>query len=517
VTTEAGVIACGHEVTLRAAETILQEGGNAFDAVVAAQFAACVVEPVLASLGGGGYLLAQPTDGEAVIYDFFVQTPQQRRPRSEVEFFPIQADFGTAQQEFNIGRGSIATPGTVRGVFAIWRELCSMPMRILMEPAIRVAREGVMVNSFQAYILEIVGPIVSATQGARRIFASRTKPGCLLQAGEILRQEPLAETLELLAKEGDDVFYSGEIARTIGRFCKDNGGYISDTDLADYQVIKRKPLTLTYRDAEVMTNGPPSSGGILIAFALKLLEEIEIGAIKRDSAHYLRLLAEIMHLTNKARVDVHLDQIRHPHADRILDQQYLQTYKTEIKQRAQCLRGTTHISVMDRFGNTASMTMSNGEGCGYMVDGLGFMLNNMLGEEDLNPHGFHRWSPNQRMTSMMAPTLIEMKEGSKVALGSGGSNRLRTAILQVLTNLVDFGMSLQDSVTYPRIHYERDLLSVEEGFSDEELTKLLSEILNHKCWPERNLFFGGVHAVMCGPLGFAGCGDPRRGGVFKIV
>lgn len=513
--TPTGVIACGHEVTLQAAETILQEGGNAFDAIVAAHFAACIAEPVLTSLGGGGYLLAEPADGDALIYDFFVQTPRQKRPQSEVEFFPIQADFGTAQQEFHIGRGSIATPGTVRGMFAIWRDLCSMPMRTLMEPAVSAAREGVTINHFQAYILDIVSPIYSATQLCRRIFASRKKPGSMIQAGEILRQHALAETLEGLAKEGDDFFYLGEIGQAIARFCKQGGGYLSDADLAGYQVIKRQPLALSYRDAEVMTNAPPSSGGILIAFALKLLEQIQIDDTERDSTDFLRLLAEIMQMTNKARVEAHLDQALHPDSDRILSKEYLQVYQAEIRQLAQCPRGTTHISIMDRLGNVASLSASNGEGCGYLVDGFGLMLNNMLGEEDLNPHGFHTWNPNQRMTSMMSPTLIKMADGSKVTLGSGGSNRLRTAILQVLVNLVDFGMSLEDAINYPRIHYENDLLSMEAGLGDGE--RLLGAFPKHEQWSERNLFFGGVHSVRSDERQFAGYGDPRRGGVCKVI
>jgi len=177
-------------------------------------------------------------------------------------------------------------------------------------------------------------------------------------------------------------------------------------------------------------------------------------------------------------------------------------------------RGTTHLNVVDSKGNVASMSLSNGEGCGSIVPGTGIMLNNMLGEEDINPKGFHQWTPDQRMSSMMSPTVLFEKNGTVIALGSGGSNRIRTAIVQVLWHLIDNGEDLPSAVNASRIHYERELLSIEPGLPPEILEKLCVEIPKNHLWKDKNLFFGGVHGAGFHPeKGFLGAGDPRRHGV----
>jgi len=511
-----GAVAAGHEATARAAEFILQEGGNAFDAAVAALCTACVAEPVLSSLGGGGFLLTHSADGEDTLYDFFVHTPKQRRAAEDRDFRPISADFGSAQQEFHIGLGSVATPGVVKGLFTAHRDLCTLPMARLMAPAIQLAHEGVPVNGFQAYIFRIIHAIFSATPEALNIFASRRGDG-LVQEGELLKQPALADTFAALAREGEALFYEGAIAQAIDGLCSNHGGHLSAADLADYQVIKRPPIELPYRNARVLTNPPPSSGGILIAFALKLLEAVPLEDHAFGSAAHLELLAEAMALTNKARLDAHLEDASHPDPGRLLDPEYVAGYREQILGRAQSLRGTTHISVMDAQGNVASLSVSNGEGCGHIVPGAGVMLNNMLGEQDLNPRGFHRWPPDQRMTSMLSPSLAVFPDGRHIAIGSGGSNRLRTAILQVLVNLVDFHMNLEDAVHAPRIHCEADLLNIEGGFAADDLRSLGARFPQHKIWEERNLFFGGTHCVEWDGVTFHGSGDPRRGGVALIV
>jgi gamma-glutamyltranspeptidase/glutathione hydrolase len=175
------------------------------------------------------------------------------------------------------------------------------------------------------------------------------------------------------------------------------------------------------------------------------------------------------------------------------------------------------MSVIDGAGNVASMTVSNGEGCGRILPRTGIMLNNMLGEQDLNPHGFHRWRADERMTSMMAPSLVLFRDGRRVATGSGGSNRIRTAVLQVLVNLIDFGMSPEAAVRQPRLHVEDGLLSIEGGLDAGVVDGLCQRWPRHERWDTLNLFFGGAHTVVEGPHGLAGVGDSRRGGVCRIV
>lgn len=512
-----GVVAAGHEQTAKAAAFILAEGGNAFDAVIAAHLAACVVEPVLSSLAGGGFLLARTATGDNTLYDFFVQTPLSKRAVADTDFFPISADFGTVQQEFHIGVGSIATPGTVKGLFEVHRELGSLPMTVLAEPAIELARAGVAMNAFQAYIFDIVKTIYLKYPETQKIFTSKVRPGCLLQQGEMLYQPELADCLEVLAKEGDAFFYRGEIAGAVTRLCAERGGYLDSKDFEQYRLVKRTPLSIAYREANVLTNPAPSSGGTLIAFALQLLQSFDLSGYRYGSAPYLDLLANVQDMTNKARIDAYLNE-NSPHpAEHVLDPEVLETYRSQIKTAAMCSRGTTQISVIDGRGNIASLTTSNGEGCGLFIPGTGIMLNNMLGEEDLNPKGFHHWPTDQRMTSMMAPSIVTLPDKRQIALGSGGSNRLRTAILQVLLNVIDFKMPLDQAVTSPRLHHEGGLLSVEGGFADVAIAQLLKNHPNYQVWPGLNLFFGGTHSVSRSADGFFGIGDPRRGGVAMEV
>ncbi len=502
-----GCVAAGHPKTAEAAEIILREGGNAYDAVIAAMFAACVAEPVLASLGGGGFLLAQTGRGDTGVFDFFVQTPRSR-PQDAVDFYPILADFGTAQQEFHIGLGSIAVPGVVRGAFAIHRELGSMPMRKIVEPAVALAREGVTLNALQAYIFSIVTPIYQATDEAQALFGSKQGDG-LLEEGEVFRSAAMADALEVLALEGEDLFYRGEIAQSIVRLCETGGGLLTREDLAGYRAIQRRALETRYRDAQLHLNAPPSSGGVLLAFALQLMDSLT-PAEAFGSTKHLRQLIEVMALTRRARIEAHLDP---NDASALLDPALLARYRDELHGRPRANRGTTHMSVVDGQHNVATLTLSNGEGCGTLIPDTGIMLNNMLGEEDLNPQGFHRWQTNTRMTSMMTPMVLRLADDRRIALGSGGSNRIRSALLQTTVNLVDFGMYLEDAVSAPRVHLEGDHLSIEGGFRHEAIEPLLDDYPAHHLWDDMNLFFGGVHAVVDDQGSLRGMGDPRRGGV----
>lgn len=514
-----GVVAAGHEETVKAAEQILRAGGNAFDAIIAAHFAACVAEPVLASLGGGGYLLAHPAGRRPEIYDFFVQTPRTKQSAGSIDFKPISADFGTVTQEFHIGAGSIATPGTIKGIFAVHQDLCSMPMTELVAPALALAKEGVTINNFQGYIFDIVKPILLATPAARAIYANADDPSKVLSFGDLQRMTALADFMDVLAREGEGLFYASEVAHSIAALSHLHGGYLDVTDLNGYNVIKRRCLEFRFADRSIFTNPPPASGGILIAFAMNLLQQVMGPDDAFGDYSYLNTLIDVMRLTNKARLDFHLAKATSNKTVDMLDPEFITQYQQMIINRAQSLRGTTHISVLDVEGNSASMTVSNGEGCGYIIPDTGVMLNNMLGEQDLNPEGFHTWTPNQRMTSMMSPTIILGKHDEIVALGSGGSNRIRTAILQVLMNLLVFKMPLPSAIQAPRIHFEEGVLNIEKGYSSSLLQKLHADYDDQtwKAWEELNLFFGGVHAVQRLAGDYTGVGDPRRGGQSVVV
>lgn len=513
----AGAVSTGHKETTKAGQLMLEEGGNAFDAILASLCASCICEPVLSSLGGGGFLLAHSEKQPPVLYDFFSQTPKKRRENSE--FYPILADFGTVTQEFHIGRGSIATPGIVKGLFDAHKDLASLPMDVIMAPAIELAEKGVRMNALQASLFNIVEAIFIASEDSRTLYQSASNDRPLLGEGEILRNPQTADVFRALAKHGADLFYQGEIAHLIAQDCQENGGHLSLEDLKDYRVEKRTPLRVDYARSHFYTNPAPSTGGLLIAFALELVKKAGLRDLNFGSKDHVERLSQIMALTNKARIDCALVDGAEQAQLKMLDQTYLNTYRDQILHRPTALRGTTHMSAIDQHGNAASLTVSNGEGCGYILPDTGIMLNNMLGEEDINPHGFNQWPTDTRMCSMMSPTLLLRDDGVQVALGSGGSNRIRTAVLQVLVNLLEFGMTLDDAVCAPRMHFERGLLNLEPGYPDEATASLCDHVPDHKIWEAQNLFFGGVHSVRADftTTEFDGVGDPRRGGHAAIV
>lgn len=512
-----GVVAAGDPHTAAATAEVLKAGGNAFDAVLAGLFASTVAEPVLSSLGGGGFLLARPAHGKPVLYDFFAHTPV--RKKSEVDFYPVVADFGATTQEFHIGLGAMAAPGVVRGAFEVLRDLGSMPMRELVSPAQTLARDGFALSPLQAYIFEVVKPIYLATPACRAQYASPTDADRLIQAGERFRAPDQADFLDALAAEGEDLFYRGEVAARVASDCEDQGGHLERRDFENYQVHKRTPLRVEYAGTRILTNPTPSVGGTLIAFALELLKDSDLKKLGFGSFAYVQRLAQVMDLTHQARVESGLNAHPVQGGNALLDPQRLERYRLEVLGRPKAHRGTTHLSVIDKAGNAASLTVSNGEGSGYIAPNTGVVFNNMLGEEDINPLGLQQWPENTRLSSMMSPSILEHEDGLRVALGSGGSNRIRTAVLQVVLAMLEFGVPVEEAVSLPRVHFEGGVLHVEPGFGEGVIEQAERTFESVHRWDSHNLFFGGVHAVQCNTQSGAlsGGGDPRRGGVALVV
>lgn len=512
-----GVVASGHKETSRAARILLEEGGNAFDAVLGAMCAACACEPMLASLGGGGFLLAKTAAGESRVFDFFAQTPSAKQ--GELDFYPIQADFGTATQEFHIGMGSIAVPGVVAGLFAVHAAHCKLPLSKIIEPAVMLAREGLRINKLQSYINEILEAIISASPEAKAFATPMFAPGRLAEIGEFIYNPDLADTLETLAASDPRWFYEGDPAIRLVKDCGEKGGLITLADMRAYQVMTRKPVTVETHGARIITNSPPSPGGCLTVFALSLLNPFRNTLDPWGGPAHALALARAMQVSSLVRREHGLEAgLDDDTAATILSGQHLSHWQDTLRSGGLASRGTTHISVADAAGNLASLTLSNGEGSAYVLPRSGIMMNNMLGEEDLNPDGFHRMPPGTRLASMMTPTIASLDDGRWIALGSGGSNRIRSAILQVLVNLLEFDMGLEAAVSAPRLHLEGSQLDLESGFSAAALGALEAEWPGLKQWPGMNLFFGGVHAVeRLGDGGFRAAGDPRRGGAVAFA
>jgi gamma-glutamyltranspeptidase / glutathione hydrolase len=503
---EQSVVAAGHELTASAAAEILEDGGNAFDAALAGVLMTFVAEAVFAAPGGGGFLMARRAGSDTcALFDFFVETPRRRRAANEVEFFPIHADFGPAKQEFHIGLGSSATPGAVPGLFAIHEALATLPMKRLVEPAVRAARAGFPLTDFQAYLFTVIAPILTASESVARIFAPGGK---LMTAGETFRNPGLADCLEWLAQDGARLFIDGDVGKAIVAESESLGGHLTDEDLKRYRMELREPIHWGHAGAQVALNPPPAASGALIAFGLAYLEAlIECG--RAVDAHALR---QAMAATNAARA-MHGDALAARLAGGVLAKEL-----REGQAHPPAYRGTTHVSVIDKEGNAAAVSLSNGEGNGYIVGEFGFMLNNMLGEEDLSSGRLDAWQEGVRLSSMMAPTIILKPDGTVIALGTGGSNRIRTAILQVAVNLLDRGMSLEDAVEAPRLHVEKcGTVSFEPGLPESAQAEFLALGDRAHAWPARNLFFGGVHAARRTPRGdVEGTGDPRRQGIAMI-
>jgi len=512
-----GVVSAGHALTAAAGAEILRQGGNAFDAAIAAVMTAWVTESVLTSAGGGGFLLAHTSRGDNCLFDFFSQTPRRNQLPGRPDFYPIYANFGDTVQEFHIGLGAMAVPGAVAGLLHVHDRLGRLPLAAIAAPAIHHARQGVTVNPFLAYVYELLEPILTATEAAKALY---TYQGQLLKAGDTLRMPEFADTLKGIVEQGAAGFYEGAIAQQIDRDSRAAGGYLTLADLQQYRVIERQPLSLSYRDRTFLTNPPPSSGGTLIGFALKLLEQLDLSPTPFGSEHHLACLSQVMALTNAARRDGFDANLYDPQVTAaFLSQAHLQPYQEALRHRVNRLGSTTHVSVIDAEGNAASVTTSNGEGSSYVIPQTGIMINNMLGEEDLHPHGFHQWTENQRISSMMAPTMILHHGKPQLVLGSGGSNRIRTAILQGIANVINFGLPLETAIAAPRIHWERGTLHLEPS-PDLPLEALqnLPDTTTVIPWQQQNMYFGGVHAVGVDDQGdFHGAGDARRGGAVAFA
>jgi gamma-glutamyltranspeptidase/glutathione hydrolase len=297
----------------------------------------------------------------------------------------------------------------------------------------------------------------------------------------------------------------------VSEWVLERGGLITVEDLAAYEVIPREPAQASYHGRRILTNPPPSSGGILIAYSLDLLARV-------DRPGDLRALVEVMDETNRARTDDFVTALQtEGYLERFLAKDAVESVAGEVHSR---LGSTTHVAVMDADGRCASVTCSNGSCSGVVVPGTGVHLNNMLGEEDLNPLGHHRHRRGARVPSMMAPTVVLQEDGRpEIALGSAGSNRIRSAILQTVLNIVDFHLEAARAVELPRLHLERGVVEAEPGVDPRALESLERAGWPVHRWPAQNLYFGGVQAVArdldTGEL--SGGGDPRRGGAAVVV
>ncbi len=489
-----GVIAAGHPVCAQVGADAMRRGGNAVDGALAAMLSSFACEPLLTSLGAGGHMLVVEPGKEPVLLDFFVEAPGRGADAGALAtLLPVSVSFGDAIQVFNIGPASVGTYGMAAGVCEASSRFGRIPLDELVRPAVKLARDGVELNGAQAYVIEILEGIVTSTRECAALFAP---DGHVAREGDVVRQPELADALERLGGEGAAPFFTGDIAAAIVDWLAERGGIVTAEDLASYEVVDRTPIRVSYRGREVVTNPPPSAGGILIAHALALL----------DATHGtpgLTRIVDTMERTQAERTPEFIEGLDDPE------------FVKRFLARRSPLGSTTHVAVLDRDGWACSVTCSNGSCSGVVVPGTGVHLNNMLGEQDLNPLGFHRDPPGRRMPSMMSPTAVLREGAPELVLGSAGSNRIRSAILQTIIRVIDDGLEAGDAVQAPRVHFEDGVVYAEPGIDTGALERAGRAIGRFR---ELNLFFGGVQAAARDRHGrLSGGGDPRRGGAALVV
>ena len=446
------MIAAGHPATAEAGAEILADGGSAADAAVAAGLASCVAETVMTGLLGGGHAIyLDAASGTARNLDCFVSVPSGAgAPMAELE-----VPFGEELVHYAVGASSCAVPGVPAGLDALWRAHGRLPWARLVEPALRLARDGVPMPPAHAACLAMLAPVMTMREGASMYAPG----GALLADGDVLRQPGLVRALELVRDEGAASVYTGTIAESLLDLVAERAGAITRSDLEAYTPVWTTPLDVPFAGRRVATRGGLS--GIVETLA------------RFDPAGREQALLDALESTPVP--DGH----------------------------------TTNLTVVDADGNACVLTTSLGLGSGDWLPGLDLHLNSMLGETDLIRAPLE---PGARMASMMAPTLVFEQRGAlELALGAAGGTRLRTALVGVLASVLHDGLEPQAAIDRARFHPAGAVLNAEPGVDERWLQALERAGRTVRRWPSRHHYFGGVSAV-----GRRGSGsDPRRSGATR--
>jgi gamma-glutamyltranspeptidase / glutathione hydrolase len=450
-------IAAGHPATAQAGLEILVEGGTAADAAVAACLASCVAETVMTGLAGGGHALWwDAAEGRAELLDFFVAVPGLDGEARGTELVRLEVPFGTELVHYAVGIASCAVPGVPAGLGALHRRHGRLPWARLVQPAISLAADGVEMPPAHAACLAMLAPVMTMREGAG-IYAPG---GRLLEAGEKLEQPGLAAALALLAEEGPESMYSGSLAEALIELMADRGGLVTTADLRAYRPEWDRPVVGNHAGYRIET--------------------------RAGLARVVETLAGLQPLGGLPE----LERVR-----------ALVAALAEMPPQGH----TTNLVTVDEAGHTCVLTTSLGLGSGDFLPGYDLHLNSMLGEVDLVVGPLE---PGERMDSMMAPTLALDGEGPALAIGAAGGTRLRSALVQVLTGVLDEGLDPQRAADRPRLHPVGDVVHVEPGFAASALEALEAEGKRVRRWPDVHHYFGGVSAS--GRAGLAA--DPRRSG-----
>jgi gamma-glutamyltranspeptidase / glutathione hydrolase len=470
---------------------VLRAGGNVVDAAVAVGFALAVTYPAAGNIGGGGFMLLRFADGRVTFIDF-----RERAPLKASRDMYLGPD-GNPTKDREAGYRAAGVPGTVRGFELAHRKYGKKPWASLLAPAVSLARDGFAVSYGLARSLRASRLLPQFPQ-SRRIFQ---RDGAYYEAGERFRQPELAGTLDRIARSGAADFYEGETARKLAADMAANGGLITLEDLKQYSAVEREPLRGRYRGYEILTAPPPSSGGTGILQMMGVLDGSGYEKHGAGSAASIHFVAEAMRRFFAAR-NAYLadpDYVRVPVAG-LLDKRYIAKLRASIDPEHATPSSevsaldpagyesseTTHYSIVDEQGNAASVTytINGGFGCGVTAPGLGFLLNNEMDDFTAKPGSpnsaglvqgeANAIQPGKRPLSSMTPTIVLRDGRLFLVAGSPGSGRIISTVLQVLLNVIDFGMNIRDAVDRPRFHHQwkPDTLLMEQGFSPDTLALL---------------------------------------------
>jgi gamma-glutamyltranspeptidase / glutathione hydrolase len=450
---------------------VLQKGGNAVDAAVAVALALAVTHPQAGNLGGGGFLLIRMADGREAAIDF-----RERAPKSAGVDMYLQADGNVDQDKVQFGAPAAGVPGSPAGLVHALHTFGSMSLPKLAAPAIRLAREGFVVDHFLAGDLAGAAKDLGRFESTRKIFFREDRP---LRQGEVLVQSDLAGTLERFAEKGHDGFYRGRTAELVVAQMQRDGGFVTAADLSDYTVREREVLKASYRDCEVLAMPPPSSGGVALLQMLGMLAGDDLRAIGHGGSAGLHLLTEVMRRAYADRAKWLGDPDHHPvPIAGLVSADYTKALRAgiDLEQKTAVQAGkppgakesddTTHFSIVDAAGNAVACTKTINSTFGAMcvVDGAGFLLNNEMDDFSAKPGVPNQFglvggkanaiAPGKRMLSSMTPTIVLQEGRLRLVLGAPGGGRIITAVLQVLLNVVDHRMPLAQAVRAPRIHHQ---------------------------------------------------------------
>lgn len=532
-----GVISASTDACVTAAEEALRAGGNAVDAAVAAALATAAGDPAITSFAGGGMLAYLPGGEHHVeVCDFFGSTPglggrhwdmygsEDRGARRDLDFHAVAVDFGAGgtSQTFHVGRGAAAVPGFLPGLAAITERWGRLSLEELVSPTIRLLREGVLLTPYQSGCLAVLRPILERSEAGRRLFFDGA--GNLLAIGDRFTNAALARTLEQLIEVGFHSWYRDALVPSLlEEFGEHRGGWLTGKDLEEYQPTFKRASVGRFSGATVYTPPGPSLGGRFVQHTLELFERCGVGNAEDGSPEYFFLVTAVLQAVATVR-SIDPEILESKAAGRTLRASLdaiLSGHRCVTETEPRTPGNTTHINVVDAAGSAAAVTLSHGEGNGHAVGDTGILMNNFLGEEDLFPAGFFRTEPGQPLATMMAPTILQFPDGTVAALGTGGANRIRSMIPQVVARLLDPEGSVGTAVAAPRVHVESDLLSAETfqlGGDNAPLEKARTLVADVRYFERPSLFFGGVHVALRRADGsLEGTADNRRGGACRIV